>query len=60
MVDAPRDVDYFVSKKALKTTETAENGGKEKKSKPHTSHVRSIYLHEWLFFMVNVGKLTIH
>ncbi len=57
MVDAPRDVDYFVSKKAL-STETAENGGKEKKSKPHTSHVRSIYLHEWLIFMVNVGNIN--
>ena len=28
------------------------------KYQPHGIHVRYIYLHVWLFFMVNVGKYT--
>ena len=40
--------------------ETSQNEMRESRSIAHRIHVWYIYLREWLIFMVNVGKYTIH
>ena len=43
-----------------KSMRSVDQGGWMGRCFPNTMYVWHIYLHEWLIFMVNVGKYTIH